>query len=399
MSEKFEDKVRITGIGMSQVGRRTMRDPVELAVEACLAAVADAGLERKEIEGLSCHPGPQDARGYSGAGVAQVEEVLRLRPKWFASGAEIPGHTGAVVAAMLAVAAGLCRHALVFRCTWETTAPLLARDPRYNQGLAQPDRAVSGEMMSYRLPYGAFSAANWIGLAANRHFHLYGTKREHLGAIAINARRNAAHNPYAIYREPLTMDDYLGARMISTPFGLYDCDSPCDGAVAFVVSHRDCAKDTRRPNPIRPEAIGIQITERWSWDQGVIDQEPMLEGPADSLWARTDLKPRDVNVAELYDGFTFNCLSWIEALGFCKRGEGGPFVEGGHRIALDGELPLNTHGGQLSAGRLQGFSFLHEACVQLWGEGGRRQVPNDPRVACVSSGGGAPGGAWLLVRD
>jgi len=205
-------------------------------------------------------------------------------------------------------------------------------------------------------------------------------------------------NPNAVYRDPLTMDDYLGARMISTPFGLYDCDVPCDGAIAIVLSHADAAPDTRRRDPLRIEALGGQTVERWSWDQGFLDHEPLIKGAAEALWARTDLKPSDVNVAELYDGFTFNCMCWLEFLGFCPVGEGGRFVEGGARIALDGELPLNTHGGQLSGGRLQGFSFLHEACVQLWGEGGARQVPRDPRVAVVSSGGGAPGGAILLAR-
>src|ERR1700704_5982180 len=128
--EKFEDKVRITGIGMSQIGRRLMRDPVELTIDACLAAIADAGLDRKDIEGLSSHPGPQSASGYSGAGIGAVEEILQVHPRWFNSGGEIPGHTGAFVAAALAVSAGLCRHALVFRSTWETTAPAIERDPR-----------------------------------------------------------------------------------------------------------------------------------------------------------------------------------------------------------------------------------------------------------------------------
>jgi acetyl-CoA acetyltransferase len=194
------------------------------------------------------------------------------------------------------------------------------------------------------------------------------------------------------------MDDYLGARMISTPFGLYDCDVPCDGAVAVVVSHVDTTPDLRAP-VVRVEAVGTALAERISWDQGTLLHEPMLQGPARHLWSRTDLRPADVDVAELYDGFTFNCLSWIEALGFCEPGEGGPFVEGGARIALDGELPLNTHGGQLSAGRLHGYGFLHEACVQLRGEGGDRQVPNQPEVAVVTTGGGHPGGAWLLTKQ
>ena len=119
---------------------------------------------------------------------------------------------------------------------------------------------------------------------------------------------------------------------------------------------------------------------------------------AAQLWTRTDLKPADVDVVELYDGFSFLSMCWLEALGFCGVGESGPFVEGGHRIALDGELPLNTHGGQLSAGRTHGYGFLHEACVQLRGQGGERQVAGDPEVAVVSTGGGHPGGTMLLTR-
>jgi acetyl-CoA acetyltransferase len=123
-----------------------------------------------------------------------------------------------------------------------------------------------------------------------------------------------------------------------------------------------------------------------------------LRDAATMMWTRTDLKPSDVDVAELYDGFSFITLAWLEALGFCGHGEGGPFIDGGSRIALDGEIPLNTHGGQLSAGRLHGYGFLHEACVQLWGRGDARQVPNDPEVAVVGAGGGPLGACLLLTR-
>lgn len=388
MMDKFEDKVRITGIGMSEVGRRLGRNPVGLAVDACLAAIADAGLGRGDIDGLSSHGGALSRSGYSGAGVKDVEDVLQVHPRWFNSSLEIPGHTGALVQAMLAIAGGLARHVLVFRCTWETTARM------------RPEGARDSlpEEFEWMVPFGAFSAANWIALYAAEHMRRYGTTREQLGAIAINARTNAMLNPAAIYRTPLSMDEYLSARMVSTPFGLYDCDVPCDGAIALVLSAADAARDTRRPDPIRIEAVGTQISERWSWDNAALDRLPLIEGAARSLWARTDLKPADVDVGLIYDGFTFNSLSWIEMLGFCPVGEGGRFVEGGTRIARDGELPINPHGGQLSAGRLQGFGFAHEACVQLWGEGGARQVPRDPQVAVVTSGGGAPGGALLFAR-
>lgn len=392
--EKFEDKVRITGIGMSRVGRRLGGDPRALAAEACFAALRDAGLERRDIDGLSSHPGPLSMDGYSAAGIGDIEELLRLQPLWFNSGHEMPGHSGALVQAALALAAGLCRHVLVFRATWESTAQALRRV----QGEVALGGAVEGDEQ-WRVPFGAFSPANWISQYAMRHFHLYGTTREQLGAIALNGRANACLNPAAIYRTPLSMDDYLGARMVSSPFGLYDCDVPCDGAVALVLSRADTARDTRRRNPLRIEALGTATSERWSWDQSTLEHEPLIRGACDSLWRRTELKPADVDVAQLYDGFTFNALCWLELLGFCPEGEGGRFVEGGKRIALDGELPLNTGGGQLSGGRLQGFGLLHEACLQLWGEGGERQVAGAPEVALVSTGGGAPGGTVLLTMD
>jgi acetyl-CoA acetyltransferase len=116
------------------------------------------------------------------------------------------------------------------------------------------------------------------------------------------------------------------------------------------------------------------------------------------MWSRADLGPDDVDVAELYDGFSFLAMAWLEALGFCGRGESGPFIEGGKNIALEGGLPLNTHGGQLSAGRLHGFGFLHEAVLQLRGEGGVRQVGGGPEVAAVANGGGPVAGAMLLTK-
>jgi len=251
--------------------------------------------------------------------------------------------------------------------------------------------------MQWTIPFGAASAACWIAMFARRHFHEFGTTREQLAQIPLNARKNAARNPKAIYQAPMSLDDYLAARMISDPFCLYDCDVPCDGSTAVVVSHVDTARDLRRP-PVQVEAVGSALHGRPSWDQFDDLTTMALRDASKMLWNRTDLKPSDVDVAECYDGFSFIALSWLEALGFCGRGEGGPFIEDGSRIALDGEIPLNTHGGQLSAGRLHGYGFLHEACLQLRGDGEDRQVPNDPQVAVAAAGGGPLGGALLLTR-
>jgi acetyl-CoA acetyltransferase len=195
----------------------------------------------------------------------------------------------------------------------------------------------------------------------------------------------------------MTMDDYLNARPITTPFGLYDCDVPCDGAVAVIVSAVDAARDLAQP-PVYVEAVGTQILERLEWDQSTLTHEPQVLGQSAHLWSRTALRPEDVDVAELYDGFTFNCLSWLEGLGFCGIGEAKDFLDGGKNIARDGVLPLNTHGGQLSHGRTHGMGLVHEAITQLRGAAGARQIAG-ARVAVASSGGLTPSGVILFRAD
>ncbi len=388
--QRFEHRSVLSGIGRSRIGRRLMLDPLSLTVDACTAAIGDAGLEFSDIDGLSTYPGAVGAMsGMSEGGVSAVEEALRLQPTWTNGGGDLPGPGGAVIAAMLAVAAGLCRHVLCFRTVWESTFAALGSKAR--QG-----GRVSG-MQEWRAPFGAMSAANWIAMNASQYMYRYGASREMLGAIALNGRANAARNPAAIYRDPMTMEDYLSARTISTPFGLYDCDVPCDGAMAVIISDASVACDLPK-RAVEVEAVGTQILERISWDQGTLTHEPQVLGQAAHLWTRTDMGPHDVDVALLYDGFTFNAISWLEALGFCGFGEAQDWLEHGKKIAPDGELPLNPHGGQLSEGRTHGFGFIYEAVLQLRGDAGERQV-RDAKTAVVATGGGTPSGVLLLRRD
>jgi len=388
-SDRFEHRVVLSGVGRSALGRRLMVDPLSLTVDACTAAVRDAGLRLADIDGLSTYPG-MSAMGMSEGGVTAVEEALRLRPTWINGGGDLPGPGGAVIQAMLAVASGLCRHVLCFRTVWESTYAALRLGGRGGG-------RISGPLLEWRAPFGAMSAANWIGMNANHYLDRYGATREMLGWIALNGRANAARNPVAIYREPMTMDDYLSARPITSPFGLFDCDVPCDASIAVVVSDAAVAGDLPKP-AIRVEAVGTQITERISWDQDTLTHEPQVLGQAAHLWTRTSLRPADVDVALVYDGFTFNAVSWIEALGFCGFGEAMDWLDGGRRIALDGELPVNPHGGQLSEGRTHGFGFVYEAIAQLRREAGERQVA-EARTAVVTSGGGTPSSVLLLRRD
>lgn len=390
-TDRFEHRSVLSGIGRSAIGRRLMVDPLSLTIDACLAAVADAGLDLDDIDGLSTYPGPV-GMGMSEGGATAVEEALRIHPTWINGGGELPGPGGSVIAAMLAVASGLCRHVLCFRTVWESTFATL--------GLAASGGGfggrVSGSIHEWRAPFGAMSAANWIGMNANQYLHRYGATREMLGWIAINGRNGAARNPAAIYRDPMTMDDYLSARPITTPFGLYDCDVPCDASIAVVVSDASVAADLPS-TAIRIDAVGTQITERISWDQDTLTHEPQVIGQSAHLWTRTDLRPSDVDVALVYDGFTFNAITWLEALGFCEFGEAQDWLDGGRRIALDGDLPVNPHGGQLSEGRTHGFGFLYEAVTQLRHDAGERQVA-DAETAVVTSGGGTPSGVLLLTR-
>ena len=384
--EKFEDKAAITGIGASRMGRRLMVPPLSLTIEACEAAIADAGLTMADIDGLSTYPG-LDVAGMGEGGVSALEGALGIQPTWINGGMDTFGPGGSVIAAVMAVATGMARHVLCFRTLWEATFSQLLKE-----GKAAPPGGM--RTTNWQAPFGATSAAHTLALNAQRHFHRYGTTRETLGWIALNQRANAALNPTAIYRDPMTMADYLSARLITTPFGLYDCDVPCDGAVAVIVSAVDTAADLAKP-PVYFEAVGTQIIERTDWDQTTLTHEPQVLGQSAHLWTRTSLRPDDVDVAELYDGFSFNCLSWLEALGFCGIGEAKDFLDGGANIARDGVIPLNTHGGQLSHGRTHGMGLLHEAVTQLRGEGGDRQVA-DARVAVVSSGGLTPSGVMLL---
>jgi acetyl-CoA acetyltransferase len=401
--EPLERRAVISGIGQSAVGRPLGRSDIDITVEACLAAIEDAGLTRDDIDGLATYPGMgAGTPGFAGPSSPEVQDALRLELNWHDGGGEGPGQMRAVIAACLAVGAGLARHVLVYRTVSESTA----QGDGGRQGIGGSGGGGGGVprfsgFLQWSLPFGAVSAVNWIALVAQRRMHEFGLTREQLGQIALNGRRNAGLNPKAIYRQPLDLAGYLDARMISTPLCLFDCDAPCDGSTALVVSHRDYAVDAPR-TVCQVNAVGTALRGRASWDQFDDPTSMAARDAAASMWERTDLRPADVDVAQLYDGFSILTMVWLEALGFCGRGESGPFVEGGSAIGRDGVLPLNTAGGQLSGGRLHGFGLIHEACVQLRGEGGDRQVvrPGDrlPEVAAVSNGGGPIAGTLLLTR-
>jgi acetyl-CoA acetyltransferase len=357
--------------------------PASLAIDACIAAIRDAEIPAEEINGLV------------GANPEYIQASLGIPHLTYWNGPGVP-FVSAVANAMNAIATGAADVVLAYHS--------LYRNPMFSRSAASdPFRAgtsfgsTGGGMVGDGFGPDSISGAVGYTAWASRYLAEYQASRETFGYVAINNRSNAADNPAAALRNPITMDDYFAARMITTPFCLYDCDVPVDGSTAVVVSAVEHAGAVDHP-VARVEAVGTALRGRPSWDQFDDMTSMPARDAAAHMWSRTDLRPADVDVAELYDGFSWLAMAWLEALGFCGPGESGPFIEGGGRIALDGELPLNTHGGQLSAGRLHGFGFLHEAVVQLRGEGGDRQAPGSPEVAVVANGGGPVAGSMLLTR-
>jgi acetyl-CoA acetyltransferase len=391
-----EKKVCITGAGQSEVGRPSERTALQLTVDACSRAIADAGLSPAQIDGLTTFPGRSgDAGGFSPVGSTETMLALGLEPTWVGASTEGHAHMSAIISAIQAIACGLCRHVLVFRTVAQSTARLRSKSSTLLGGAGESSARLDGPN-SWYLSFGALSPVNIWALYAQAYFTKYGANSAQLGAVAVNGRRMAALNPNAIYRKPLTIEDYLASRLISSPLRLYDCDTHIDGSTALVLSHRDAARDLPRP-PIAIEAMGMSIGGvGLGLHAGDFTALPAVKAGA-MLWSRTGLKPSDVDVAQIYDGFSILTLLWLEALQLCGRGEAAAFVEGGRRIGLNGELPLNTSGGQLSAGRFHGYGHTYEACLQLWGLAGARQV-EDAKV-CVVANGGYGYGALLLRRD
>src|SRR5690606_26580499 len=312
----YEKDVAITGIGQSEVGRPSTLSGMRLTLDACLEAISDAGLRKVDIDGIACWPGDNNnGDSSSPVGPLALKNALGLEVNWFGGGYEGPGPLAGLINGAMAIASGLCRNVLVFRTITESSTR------RHNKEASALSNKTLGRDSSFAwqwyTPFNVLSAANLMAMYAQRHFHDYGTTSEQLAQIALTCRRNAQRNPKAIYRSPMSMDDYMQSRMISTPLRMFDCDVHCDASTAIILSRRDIAKDCRNP-PIRIEAIGAALNQPWSWDQISLTEGAAFD-VGRMMWSRTDLKPKDVGSAQLYDGFSILTMIWLEALGFCPK--------------------------------------------------------------------------------
>lgn len=384
----------ITAVGMSRIGRNLNIPATVLLAEATQKALTLSGLSISDLDGITTYPGKSDlAPGMSPLGCTEARELLGMQTRWHSSSYDGPAQFSPIMIAAMAVATGQARHVLCFRALTESSS----QSAGHRASVPTRGSQSIGGQFQWLLPMGAVSATNWTAQFASRIMHEFDLTRDDLGTQCILQRQNAQLNENAVFHgKQLSMEDYLSARMISEPLCLFDCDIPIDGACVTIVSAPDAAQDCAQ-EPIWIEAMGSALTGRDSWDQRDDLTTMAAHDVGQDLWARTDLKPADVDLAALYDGFSIYVPMWLEALGFCGRGEGGQFIRAGH-TALSGSLPTNTNGGQLSEGRLHGFGHLHEACYQLWGIAGERQI-QDADCAVCGVGGGPVAGALLMVRE
>jgi acetyl-CoA acetyltransferase len=380
---EIRDAGVIVGVGMTDISRNSGRTTLQLAVEAAAAALDDAGLSAQEVDGVVTYQ-VNDSSGALAIAAALGVPLVNWYGELFMGG---PGATFGVSEACLALAAGLANTVVIVRAMNGRSG---TRMGRYGAG------AGADDYRQWTLPFGYTGPPQIYALWAQRHMAQYGTTSEQLGAVAVTMREHAQLNPGAFFHgQPITLEDHQASRMISSPFRLLDCCLESDAAAAIVVTTADRGRDTRRspvyvsgfangagPSPWHPS---------FDWpDYGKMYSAYMSE-PA---FRMADLSPEDVDVALIYDAFTFGVIAALEDMGFVTKGDGGPFVEDGN-IKLAGALPVNPNGGLLSEGYVHGLNNLIEGVRQLRGDAGQRQVP-DAQVAVVTAGEGPRGGVLVL---
>jgi acetyl-CoA acetyltransferase len=375
-------RVAIVGVGYSTIGRRTGLSLEQLTAQSCVAALRDAGLAASDIDGVVVHSFPHQ---YVGA--TQTADLIGVPDLAFYSGSvDGAAYSVAALHGIAAVASGSCHTCLTIRTVHQAGAA--------GGGVARSGAGIAGTRQ-FLLPYGSFTGAHWAGMYMRRHMSQYGTTEEQFGSFALAQREYASANPDALLRDRLSMDDYLSSRYIAKPLHLLDCDYPVDASSALIFTTEERARDMAKP-PVYFDAWAMGTTDTVDFNlvQDMTHSSPWRA--AKRMWDRTALTPADVDVAGLYDGFSFIAMQWLEALGFCGEGESGPFVQAGH-TRPGGSIPTNTDGGACNVGRRHGANFFIEVTRQLRGEvTDDRQVPG-AQVGVVSNAVGGFAACALLT--
>jgi len=384
----LKDAACIVGVGETAVCRKPGSGLSELALQlkAVDLALDDAGLKARQIDGIMPFPNLGRAEGFA----ANLGcENLRFAATLNLGGAS---PVAALRVAAMAVATGSANYVLV-PGGWNGFSGARTREIAAKDSDSIPGAAIARD---YYLPYGLSAPPQWYALMAQRHMHEYGTREEQLGAVALAMRKHAQLNPGALMcGKPMTMSDYLASPMITAPYRLLDCCLETDGAAAYVVTSRERARDLRQ---LPVSIMGAASGQPYPADD-IINRKDFhrtgLTSAAPEAFAMAGVSPADAAFAQVYDCFTFEVIQQLEEAGFCRRGEGGAFVENGG-IELGGRLPVNTHGGLLSQGHLLGIGHVVEAVRQLRGDAGARQV-KDAELGVVTGWGDFGDGSIAIL--
>ena len=386
----IKDNVAIVGIGATEFSKDSGRSEIQMVCEAIKTAVDDAGLNIEDIDGMVrfTMDYTDEMHLVSSLGIPHLNYFGECGWGGGASCATI-------VHAASAVAAGVANCIVCYRGMNERSGRRYGRVPGMERVMTAPNDHFGSIM-----PYGLATPPSWVAMFARRYMHEFGATSEQLGWVAVVCREHACMNPRAMfYGRPITLQDYMEARMIVEPLRLYDCCVDTDGAVAIIVTSADRAKDLKQiPAYIMGTTQGIatQGEMMTSYYRPMISLLPESWYAGQELWRVTGVAPKDIDVAQFYDAFTPLIPLQLEEYGFCGVGEGVAFCEGGDRIRLDGEIPCNTSGGHLSEAYLHGMNLIAEGVRQIRGTS-TAQV-KDVELSLVTGGLGVPTSALLLRR-
>jgi len=390
MRGALRDAAAVVGIGATEFSKDSGRSELQLAVEAVLAALADAGLAPEEVDGLCTYAMDRNPE-------IEVFRNIGGRELKFFSRIDYGGGAACapLLQAAMALESGIAEVVVCYRALNERS------QYRFGQAFVPPPVAsAESAHWGWSVPFGLATPAAWVAMAAQRYMHDFAATSEDFGRVTLACRRHAAVNPHAwFYRRPLTLADHQASRWIVEPLRLLDCCQESDGAVAVVATRTDRARHLRQPPAlIRAAAQGatddqMNMTSFYRRDISALSEMRLV---ARQLYAMSGLGPRDIQTAVLYDHFSPFVLPQLEAFGFCGRGEAKDFVRDGH-IEIGGQLPVNTHGGQLGEAYIHGMNGIAEGVRQVRGTS-VNQVAAVENVL-VTAGTGVPTSGAILARD
>jgi acetyl-CoA acetyltransferase len=375
----MSNRVAIVGVGYSDVGRDTGLSYKQLTTQATKAALDDAGMTNRDLDAVVLKAFGEPEPWGEPADAAMTDRIaahmLGISPaRFFAN--PVSNFGDLFMVAVAAVQSGACHTCIVLH-------PCRTHKRKGKPGGGGGFAGIPGDYQ-FVLPYGAPGPGIVAGLTMQRHMQVYGTTAEQFGMQQVAQRHHASLNERALLRDPITVDDYLASRYVSRPVRLLDCDYPCDATAAVILTSEERASAWRKKPVFIESWAAAAIDTTWEYLDDILDTA--VQRVSDALWSKTSLTPADVDVAELYDGFSMINFTWMEGLGFCKPGESGAFVQEGN-TRLGGSLPINTDGGVCNVGRHHGGSHCVEAVRQLRGECGERQVEGaDVSIFTVANG-------------